>query len=82
MVLRFLTYPLVAFGIPMLIIYIINEIDCKEGMLAMIKLSFSWGFGYLGMWFGKWVLASCFAKENVIFDGIGQILYRTQGDQL
>lgn len=37
----------------------------------------SWGIGYVGMWSSKWVIASVFTGENIIYDAFGAIAYRS-----
>ena len=78
----FLTYPFAAFGISLCLCVLINE----KNFLAMTpqkvlaKLSaylFAWGFGYVGMWAGKWILATVFTSDNVIMGALGKALYRT-----
>ena len=43
--------------------------SCKEGLI--------WLVGYGGTWFSKWAIASVFTRENVIADGIKNILNRS-----
>lgn len=37
----------------------------------------AWGIGYVGMWMGKWVIASLFTDENIIYDAVKQIKFRS-----
>ena len=75
-----LTYPLIAFGVPLVTVFLINDFDTKTGLKALFGNSFAWCAGYLGMWIGKWILAFAFTGENVIEESAKQIAFRTQGD--
>ncbi len=73
-----LTYPLVSLFIPLIICL------CLGGDKQFINISkdvvwfcISWGIGYIGMWFGKWVCGSILLKENIINDALKQMLNRT-----
>lgn len=74
----FLTYPLATFGIPaVLYLYMNSQTNLKENILKLAKLLFCWGFGYGLMWGMKWVFATVFTDENVIYEAINQIGLRT-----
>lgn len=74
----FLTYPLVAVAIPLLTYFLLY---CKCNYIENIKAFFEkgllFGFGYIGMWGMKWILASVLTNENVIYDAAYSILHRT-----
>lgn len=76
----FLTYPLVAWGIPLSIMLLINKDNFKNNFFKILFMSIAWVSGYALMWAGKWVVASLFTSENIIADGINQVLFRTAGD--
>lgn len=76
----FLTYPLVAWGIPLSIILLINKDNFKNNFFKILFMSIAWVSGYALMWAGKWVVASLFTSENIIADGINQVLFRTVGN--
>lgn len=77
----FLTYPIAALGLP-LTVWI-----CKSGkktsaeyLFKIILYSICWGFGYCGMWIGKWVIAGGILHVNVIQDALNQIVFRTSSE--
>ena len=78
----FLTYPMAALGIPTIFYLLLNEnkFDLRQKIFNMIKLAFSWGFGYVGMWAGKWCAASLLTDHNTIAEAFGSILWRLKGD--
>lgn len=78
----FLTYPIAAFGISLCLCVLMNEkfflsMTPKEIWTKLSAYLFAWGFGYGGMWAGKWILASVFTGENVILSALGKAVYRT-----
>ena len=78
----FLTYPFAAFGIILCLCVLMNEklflaMTPKEILAKLSAYLFAWGFGYGGMWAGKWILASVFTGENVLFSALGKVIYRT-----
>lgn len=74
----FLTYPFVALAIPMLTCFLMDmRPNFLENLVNMIKIGFSFLFGYAGMWGMKWIFATIFTSENVIYDAIISVLHRT-----
>jgi hypothetical protein len=78
----FLTYPVATLGMPMVCILIMEgKTDGAGELLARVKdivqCSISWGFGYIAMWFGKWVLSTIILGDNIILDAFKQITMRT-----
>ncbi|WP_288291829.1 hypothetical protein [uncultured Varibaculum sp.] len=58
--LDFLTYPVLALGIPLLVYVLV----CKESNLyKVVGNSVVWSVGYVGFWGLKWVLAALFANQ-------------------
>ncbi len=77
----FLTYPMVALGVPLILALLLRfHSDIRDNVIYILKESILFFFGYLGMWSGKWILASIFTEENIIKDAIENILYRTGGN--
>lgn len=76
----FLTYPLVAWGIPITLYYILNKNNFKKNIRQLFNLSIAWIIGYAGMWLGKWIVADLLTDTNVIKDAFDSVLYRTVGD--
>lgn len=73
----FLTYPLVALSIPLLIFVLLNREDqIKDQIRYLIRNGIAFLLGYGGLWSLKWIFASVFTEENVIRDGIESILHR------
>ncbi len=78
----FLTYPLFTFGICAVILLGYLEKKEKEKFVAKsvtcgVKCGAAWGFGYLGMWSGKWLIASILLKENIVLNAWNQITIRS-----
>lgn len=72
----FLTYPVVALGMPILFLLILlrkNAINWKKQLGYVIGCSTMWGIGYIGFWGVKWIIASLILKENVIMSAIRQV---------
>ena len=46
-------------------------------LIELVKASFGWGLGYLGMWFGKWAIASLLTSVNVFEDAAAGIEMRS-----
>ena len=84
----FLTYPIVSLGIPLCICVMMNKkfffnVSLKESFTKLSSYIFSWGFGYFGMWVGKWaviyVTTLVYDIEdgtNIFKAGIDRALYR------
>lgn len=72
----FLTYPLVAFGVPVVVVMLLSNQSLKNNIIDLIKNGFAFLWGYAGMWVSKWIWASIFTNENVIMDGILSVLHR------
>ena len=73
----FLTYPLVTLGISLVTMILINNEEIKETVKNIIICSLAWVFGYVGMWFGKWAIASLLTNTNVIEDAINSVVLRS-----
>lgn len=76
----FLTYPMVAWGFPILLVNLINKSNTKHKIINIVISAIAWSIGYVGMWGGKWILASILTNENVILDAVNNILFRTGGE--
>ena len=75
-----LTYPIVTLGIPVVLYLLIimkeENVGVQDCYKRLIVLSCAWTFGYLGMWGGKWVIATLLSNQNVIADAIQNAAYR------
>ena len=76
------TYPLVSLGIPLIIIMaLISEDKLGNCIFMMSYVSAAWLCGYIGMWVGKWTIATIVLKENVFNDAYSQMLFRSNGNE-
>ena len=74
----FLTVPVVALGIPLVFFILMEGVkNFADGIKELITKSLAWSLGYIGMWSGKWVLASIITKSNIIQKALEQIRYRS-----
>jgi hypothetical protein len=87
----FLTYPIATLGMPVIVMLLMEgaSSDIKSMVMKIrdiIICSISWGFGYVSMWFGKWVLSTLILGDNIIADAFKQITMRsahvTEGEQI
>lgn len=63
----FLTYPMATLGVPAVLYCCMRQrTPIGETLFKGIKLCFSWGVGYIGMWAGKWLLGSVVIGSNVL----------------
>ncbi len=77
----FLTYPLVSYGIPMVLFLLLldkeNQLHGKwSGVILTIKSGLAWAFGYGGMYLVKWLLLWSFIGYGAFREAIGQAVYR------
>ena len=77
----FLTYPLAALGLPTIFYLLLNEnkFTLIKKFFNMIKFALSWSFGYVGMWAGKWCMASMLTDYNTIADALQIVLMKLNG---
>lgn len=81
--LDFLTYPLASFGILFVLYLIINgETGEHRRVKDLFQKILLWGFGYGGMWSGKWLVGSILTKRNIFADALNQIMVRTSLNSL
>lgn len=77
----FLTYPLVSYGIPMVLMLLLSNqeklLDKKiTGIHMVVKGAVAWGLGYSGMYIGKWLMSWLLTGHNTLMEASGQALYR------
>ncbi|MDD3335073.1 MAG: hypothetical protein PHI98_06080 [Eubacteriales bacterium] len=74
----FLTYPLITFGMPFVLLVLLNE-SKKPGRLwtCFVACGAAWVCGYLGMWAGKWLLAALLGNSDFWSSVVGSIQVRT-----
>ena len=70
----FLTYPMAALGIPLVLVLFLEKKDLKKGLQDVVTYSICFAAGYAGMWAGKWIMASIILGENIIAEAMGQAL--------
>ena len=76
----FLTYPLVAFGAPLILLLLLDGfITVKDGVKKIAIYSIGWIIGYVGMWGGKWIVGSILTGQNMFSDAFSSIGIRTHG---
>lgn len=73
-----LTFPIVSLGVNLCVYFLLENNLKFKNVLLMCAM---WSLGYLGMWLGKWIVATILTQENVIKEGILQAIYRT-GDKV
>lgn len=74
----FLTYPIATFGMVAVLYFCMNDaLLVKEKIYNGFLIFTNWGFGYAGMWIGKWIVGSLLLKKNVISSAIGSLETRT-----
>lgn len=72
-----LTYQLVAWAIPLIIYLLKNSFKLKDSIQKIFFSGVAWLFGYGGMWFSKWLLATIFTGNNVIQNGLDEAYIRS-----
>lgn len=73
-----LTWPIVTFGIPGVVLLFVCHTECEEEKLLMlIKAGLLWCMGYSGMWVSKWILGSLLTDVNIMANALPEIISRT-----
>lgn len=72
----YLTYPLFTFGMPLVILVVLERSSGWGKFMRVVEAGFYWGFGYLGMWLGKWSLGSILTGSNLFRDAMGAVVTR------
>ncbi|MCC8140697.1 MAG: hypothetical protein LIO67_10460 [Lachnospiraceae bacterium] len=72
----FLTAPLLTFGIPATFYLCMSKKSVKDTAKTLVYILTAWGFGYIGMWAGKWILGTLLGNTNIIMDAVEQVLNR------
>lgn len=54
-----------------------NKCSARDNVKSTILSGVSWIWGYGGIWFMKWVLATAVMNENIIADGLGSVVMRS-----
>lgn len=75
-----LTFPLVTYGIPMVMAILTDKNDSvSKTWKKCIQYLIYWGIGYVGMWAMKWGISSIAASGFNMGDVIYSLLYRSAG---
>lgn len=79
-----LTFPVVTLGVPAGLYFAIRSQE-QERYFTEIRdlmgVSCFWGIGYLGMWAGKWLMATLITGNNVFLNAYQQIRFRSSTNQ-
>lgn len=82
----FLTNPIVTYGIPIIIYFMIIYKDeyntFKDIFFIYLKTSISWFLGYLITWVSKWILTDIIVNRETVKNAIEQINFRTTGEEI
>lgn len=76
----YLTYPMAAYGIPLITVLLINDYKFKESVKVTVCNSFAWLWGYAGMWAGKWIMCDLLIGSDSISSALGGVTQWTSGD--
>lgn len=72
-----LTYPVAALGIPLAIFLATQKgSSVLEQCKRVVASSIAWGFGYFGIWAGKWLIGSLILKKSILADAAEQAKFR------
>lgn len=75
----YLTYPLIAFGVPMLLLLSLYPDSPMHDLTATIKSSAAWLVGYFGMWASKWLVGSLLTGSNILSEAGESLAFRVSG---
>jgi len=77
----YLTFPILTFGLPLIFVIMLSDdshhFSKLKGFIQVALWGMVWSMGYVGMWAGKWILASLLTDSNVIKEALGKIAERT-----
>ena len=81
----FLTTETLSLTVPLLLVLWVffhknSQVSRTQVLKEASKITIAWGFGYVGMWVMKWVMASLILGENVMPYVTGHIGERLYGD--
>lgn len=80
--LDFLSAPLVTLGLPLVAYFImrrgsLDSLSWRRILLFLVTCCVWWAVGYAVLWFSKWVLATLVLGQNVIAEGIANVMFRS-----
>lgn len=77
----FLTYPMAALCMPLILVVILEHensgMSWLQSIQQIILLGICFGFGYVTMWFSKWLISSAILHENIIANAISEFTLHT-----
>lgn len=77
----FLTYPVATLGIPAAFYFLLQKTaPILKTFLRGLRICFSWGFGYVGMWAGKWILGSIITGTNILTTASDKLTERSSAN--
>lgn len=74
-----LTYPLLPLGACLILYIILEDSKIIQGLKYIIITSIAFGFGYLMMWVGKWIVSWIFGVKTIWSDAFETIEKRCGG---
>lgn len=74
----FLTYPIATIGIPAVLYFCITGYESVASAFRRgFRICFSWFFGYVGMWAGKWLICTILTGNSIFLNTFNAIATRT-----
>lgn len=75
-----LTYPAASLGVLLTVLMMLQKhMKVADRIRQLVLSSAAWGFGYFGMWGGKWFISSAILHQNVLVDALSQAQVRVSG---
>lgn len=78
-----LTNPLITLGMPLILVFLLNQrekdLTIKEMIIIFLKAGIPWVSGYALTWATKWILIDVIYNKGLIKTAISQVLFRTKG---
>ena len=75
-----LTYPAASLGVLLTVLMMLQKhVKVADRIRQLVLSSAAWGFGYFGMWGGKWFISSAILHQNVLSDALSQAQVRVSG---
>ena len=66
------TYSLISLGFPLILLVILNNEEYIPKIKKVMIASISWLLGFIGMWIGKWSIASLITGQNVFINAFNK----------
>lgn len=75
----FLTYPLIAFGVPMLMLLVLYPDSPLKDFAATVKSGLSWAAAYVGFTVSKWLVGSVITGTDFFPEALSSFALRSVG---